>query len=261
MSIRITMNQLHNIRDLCGMTTAEGKKIRRGKLIRSEHLAEADEADIRRLGALIDTAVDFRSETEHKENPDPEIEGVSNVSIPVLTGSQIGISHEAETDRRLLAAASKEPAPVREFIAGLYDTIAADDYAAGQYGAFVRLLLEPHERAVLWHCTAGKDRAGIAAVIVGEVLGIEREQLYEDYLLTNECLDIGRMAQRMNESLLSQFELTDEMMNILFGADRVYLDRFYSGIKKKYGSMEGYIRDGLKLTPAMIEQMKAIYLE
>ena len=64
----------------------------------------------------------------------------------------------------------------------------AGDYAVKGYAEFVRLLLQGNKKAMLWHCTAGKDRAGTAAVIIEEILGIPREVIIADYLTTNEHL-------------------------------------------------------------------------
>ena len=60
----------------------------------------------------------------------------------------------------------------------------AGDYAVKGYAEFVRLLLQGNKKAMLWHCTAGKDRAGTAAVIIEEILGIPREVIIADYLTT-----------------------------------------------------------------------------
>ncbi|MCR4657452.1 MAG: tyrosine-protein phosphatase [Lachnospiraceae bacterium] len=50
----------------------------------------------------------------------------------------------------------------------MYHASAESDFAASQYARFIRLLMEPRENAVVWHCTAGKDRVGIGAAIIQE---------------------------------------------------------------------------------------------
>ena len=55
------------------------------------------------------------------------------------------------------------------------------DYCVSRYSRFVQILLEDHDKAVLWHCSAGKDRAGVGAVIIEEILGVPRETIISDY--------------------------------------------------------------------------------
>ena len=64
-----------------------------------------------------------------------------------------------------------------------YRGFVSSETARKGYRAFIDLLLEGRERAILWHCTAGKDRAGFAAAIVLALLGVSMDRIFEDYLL------------------------------------------------------------------------------
>jgi protein-tyrosine phosphatase len=169
MSNQLKLNGLNNTRDLCGMRGADGRKIRSGKLIRSGHLFFADASDLNVLKETVGMIVDFRTARERKEKPDPVIPGVRYMELPVLTESTAGITREEDSDRRAMTASMRDPDTAKEYMCGMYRTIGSSDYCAKQYEQFVKLLMEEREKVLLWHCTAGKDRAGFGAVIAAAV--------------------------------------------------------------------------------------------
>ena len=263
MSERLKLNGLNNTRDLGGMRGADGRKIRRGKLIRSGHLFFADEADRDVLKKTVGVVVDFRTARERKEKPDPVIPGIRYLELPVLAESTAGISREEDSDRRAMTASMRDPATAREYMCGLYRTIGSSDYCAKQYEQFVKLLSEEREKAVLWHCTAGKDRAGFGSVIVQELLGVSREDIYEDYLMTNTCLkeEIDSLIGHLMEMLNSAEPKSEHAMRILFGAEPEYLDALYQALEETYGGIERYLRDILHVSDEDRERLRKMYLE
>ena len=263
MSKRLKLNGLNNTRDLCGMRGENGRKIRSGKLIRSGHLFFADAEDLKLLEDTVGTVVDFRTARERKEKPDPKIPGVRYIELPVLTESTAGISREEDSDRKAMTEAMKEPEAAKEYMCGLYRQIGSSDHCAGQYRKFVKLLLEEREKALLWHCTAGKDRAGICAVIVQELLGVSREDIYKDYLMTNKCLkeEINGLISHLMTILNSSGRENEHAMRILFGAEPEYLDTLYQALEETYGGMDRYLRDILHVSDSDRERLREMYLE
>ena len=148
----------------------------------------------------------------------------------------------------------------------------AGDYAVKGYAEFVRLLLQGNKKAMLWHCTAGKDRAGTAAVIIEEILGIPREVIIADYLTTNEHLkgELIKLTafvkqQAGTDAFVKQqagtdSPLADESLRYLFGADEDFIKAYYEAAADKYGSMDGLIREGLGLSDRDREELKEMYL-
>ena len=122
--------------------------------------------------------------------------------------------------------------------------------------------MEPGEKAVLWHCTAGKDRAGVGALIVEEILGVGRDDIIDDYLATNEYLrgDIEFMIEFIKEQAGRSASLSDRALGYLLSADRDYIEEYYRTINEKYGSFDGFVRAGLKLTSEDIQKLQSMYL-
>ena len=263
MSNQLKLNGLNNTRDLCGMRGADGRKIRSGKLIRSGHLFFADASDLNVLKETVGMIVDFRTARERKEKPDPVIPGVRYMELPVLTESTAGITREEDSDRRAMTASMRDPDTANEYMCGMYRTIGSSDYCAKQYEQFVKLLLEEREKALLWHCTAGKDRAGFGAVIVQELLGVSREDIYEDYLMTNTYLkeEIDSLIGQLMEMLNSTGPQSEHAMRILFGAEPEYLNALYQALEETYGGMDRYLRDILHVSDEDRERLRELYLE
>ena len=261
MSRIIPFQTLHNIRDLGGMAAAGGKMIRPGKLIRSGHLSKLSSSDIRQMQELVDTIVDLRSDKERQENPDVVIEGVSIVNIPILDQLTAGVTREKEADQSIIQQFLTEPEDAKEYMCRMYRNFVQDQ-AVLSYRRFLDCLLAGGEKAVLWHCTAGKDRAGIAAVHVEEILRVPKEAIRADYLKTNEYLasDIMFLTEVVKKQTGVAGGIVDEALSYLFGADEVYLDAWYDEIGKRYGSFENYLRKGLGLSEEDEELMRERYL-
>ncbi|MBQ9328337.1 MAG: tyrosine-protein phosphatase [Solobacterium sp.] len=263
MSRRLGLNGLNNTRDLGGMKTIDGHVIRSGMLYRSGHLFSADEADRELLSSLIDSVVDFRTSKERSEKPDPELAAVSYYHLPVFDGPAAGITREGESDEFLLEHMLEHPDKARERMCLMYRNIATSDTAATAYTSFLNLLAEPHEKGVLWHCTAGKDRAGFGSVLIERILGVSQEDVMRDYLATNEYL--REEIAPLKAMILKQAGVTGEKaakaVDYLFGAEPDYLKALFDSIDETYGSFEAYLQDRLHCSTEAQSELRYRYLE
>ena len=259
----LSFEKLHNIRDLGGMPAADGRRILSGRLVRCGNLSELSEHDRAALSLLADVVIDFRTDGERDEKPDVEIPGITYHHIPVIDSLTAGITREEAADREVFSKLGDKPQKARQYMCDLYHTIAEIDFAAGQYARFIRLIMQRREKAVLWHCTAGKDRAGIAAAIVEEILGVARNDVIADYIMTNEYLkeDIMFLTEFVKGQAGAGSIMTDEALQYLFGASQDYIEEYYHAIDSKYGSFNLFLRDGLKLTPEDIQELRSLYLQ
>ena len=262
-SILLKFDNLHNIRDLGGIQTQDGRRIRQGRLIRCGHLSNLSGDDRFLLSQMLSAVVDFRTNQERKKQPDQEIPGVEYHHIPVVDSLTAGITREEESDKGAVALLLHRPVEAKQYMCDMYSSFALGEYALSQYAKFVRLLTEPRSKAVLWHCTAGKDRAGVATVIVLELLGAAREEIIEDYLYTRECLaeEIRRLSMLVKKEEGTDSPLADESLRYLFGAEEEYIQRFYSAVEQKYSDMSTYLTEGLGITQDEREKLRDIYLE
>ena len=261
MSRLVQFDQLRNTRDLGGMVSTDGRSIIQGMLYRSGHLNTLSTSDTEKLARIAPVIIDFRTDAERKEQPDREIPGTESVHIPIVDDLTAGISREQGSLMDVFRRFILKPVEAKQYMCDIYHTFVSDN-AVRKYAGFINLLLELRDRAVLWHCTAGKDRAGIASVIVEEILGIPRNEIISDYLKTNDYLeqDTRMVTALVKKQCGIDDPKVDESIRYLFGAQKEYIEAFYQAIDKKYGSVDAFIRDGLCITSEGLEQMKEKYL-
>ena len=260
----IEFDELRNTRDLGGMTAAGGF-IKPGKLLRSGALYTASPADIAKLAKLTGCVVDLRNAGERSERPDPKMPRVKYVSNPVLAERTAGISKEEGADEEAATTLMLDFEKARAHMSGLYRQFVTAPYSIAQYRAFIDILLKrcSGRRAVLWHCTAGKDRAGTAAVIIEEILGVPREDIRADYMSTNIHLerDIIALSRMLHMKLGLEPGSADAAMRCHFGAREDYIDALYDECEKRWGGFEGFLANALHVTPAERQRLKDQYVE
>lgn len=254
-SRELPFDNLYNTRDLGGMKTADGRRIRSGRLFRSGNLSQGSPKDIAWLKDNTSLVIDFRTSDERSEKPDPK--ELELVYLPILDEEKAGITRGGKSESEALQFLREHPAAARDHMTSMYRDFILTEYPLLRYRRFLEILLEDHERAVLWHCTAGKDRAGFAAIIIQEALGVDRADIREDYLKTNVCLrpETERMI------LHAKDEDEKEGIGYMFGAKEEYFDALYEVIEERYGDADSFLSQGLGLTDKERERLKEMYLE
>ena len=255
--------KLNNTRDLGGMTTVTGERIKPGRLIRSGRLCLANEADRELLARTVSVVVDFRGEREATENPDPVIPGVEYFHLPIFRERQVGVTREEESDREAVRLPFEDPEAALGVMCEIYANFVADEFPISQYRRFLDIVLEDHEKAILWHCTAGKDRTGFASVIVQELLGVDRSTVTADYLLTNENIreECEELIQMTMERSKNPSETVERAARLFFSAQKAFLDATSAKAEELYGSFDGFLTRGLGVTDAQRTRLKKMYLD
>ncbi len=261
--VDMKFERLNNTRDLGGIATTDGKHIACGRLIRSGRLGIGSEEDIRKIGEAVSAVVDFRSDNEKSESPDPDIEGVESFHIPVIEDLAAGVSRDQKSDEEAFMILVNDPDGALRYMCRTYEDFVTSESALKGYRRFVDLLLEGREKAILWHCTAGKDRAGFAAAIVLEMLGVDRETIVQNYLKTNDFIeeDINSMVGMFFKMTGSSDKNTESALRYMFSARREYLEAAFDCIEDKYGDFKGFLTEGLGLSEEDIARMRNMYLE
>lgn len=260
---------IENARQLGGYETTDGRHVKKDVLLRTARLSDAPQEELAALKDIyhLGVVVDFRTLAEREGAPDPEIDGVDNIVLDVLdessrTGAGAAIAGIYENS-------SAEPAEVMLNVIRsgcvserMYADMAFNSAVEKGFRDFFRILLKNGgQKAVLWHCSGGKDRTGAAAVLLLLALGVNRETALRDFELTNEFLreKIAYMESRAAE-------LTDDPEEIawvkdLTGVNRKYMEELLDTLEEKYGSQERYLTEGLGLDRTELEQLREMYLE
>jgi len=259
----MNFERLNNTRDLGGIAAADGKHIAYGRLIRSGRLGIGSEEDIRKIGELVSAVVDFRSDNEKNETRDPDMNGVESFHIPIIEDLAAGVSRDQKSDEEAFMMLVNDPDGALKYMCRTYEGFVTSESALKGYRRFVDLLLEGREKAILWHCTAGKDRAGFATAIVLEMLGVDREIIIQNYLMTNDLIedDINRMVGMFFKMTGSGDKNTESALRYMFSARREYLEAAFDCIEHKYGAFKGFLTEGLRLSEEDIARMRKMYLE
>lgn len=266
MSERIPLQKLYNTRDLGGIRTADGHKIKKGCLIRSGQLYGAAKEDLELLqGYGVNQIIDLRTAQEMQEKPDPVLEGVRHIHLPILTDMTQGITREEQTEissaQDMFAKMTEEPGGIAKYMAFTYIQFVTNEHALKQYSQFLNLVLENESGVTLWHCAGGKDRAGFAAVLVLECLGVSRDVIMEDYLFTNECTKTE--TDQILAALKEQQDISgmEGELRAIFEARREYIEGIFQSVEKNYGSFQNFLKQALGMDEGRIAKMRERFLE
>lgn len=178
-----------NLRDLGGIdnTIPNGLFLRSGKL----SIPTPTESTELCRRYHIQCVIDLRTPVESAEFPDPLPEGVEYRQIPLLKDAAVGITHETGSDSMtIIRNLRKHPEKLMEMIPdfyALYTDIVTDEYSRSQLDKVVETLRKNADKGIitLFHCTAGKDRTGIASMALLKSYGADNEEIVRDYMRTN----------------------------------------------------------------------------
>ncbi|MFE3874730.1 tyrosine-protein phosphatase [Kitasatospora sp. NPDC059146] len=254
-----------NARDLGGYRTAGGGVLRAGVVLRSDGLNRVTAEDLDPLGALgLRAVVDLRSADEVREaGPDILPGGVTAHHLPLLAtdfdihATLRGALAERSPDKQRALLGDGRAAAM---MTGLYRWFVTDREARETFAALLRLLAAPDGVPLLFHCSAGKDRTGWAAALLLTALGVDRETVLADYLLTNE-----RVAAVV-ELVLADFAgrglmREPELLLPVFRAERDYLDAAFAEVASGWGDFAAFWREGLGLDDRVLAGLRANLLD
>ena len=264
----IDVEDIENARQLGGYVAADGRKVRDGVLIRTGGISKISDQTAEKLSEdyCVKYVIDLRMDFERKNSPDKAIEGAVNYGISVYN-TDMTDPDVVELMKKIQAAAGDD---IQQGIycseAGTYKTqyskILMSEQGQKGFTRFFEILLENKgEGAVLWHCTYGKDRTGVAGALILYALGVDEDTIMQDFLLTNEAnaekiKDIeAELIKRGCEESVVKDALS------MGGVDGDYLKAAFDEVKTVYGSVEAYIKNQLHLSDENRELLKNMYLE
>lgn len=250
----IPLQQGSNFRDIGGYMTAEGKHVRWGRIFRSgatPMLTEPDKLQIAALG--INDMVDLRSNEERVLAPS-NIGGIRYAAVGYSLSSIMAVSN----------GGSSNPAE------GLYRTIP--HLIAPQMRIIFEKLLQG-DGPLVYNCSAGQDRTGFATAMVLTALGVPRQTIYQDYLLSTayrrpqfEMAKIDTVAQANNRVAMffarMQQDPAANTLQALHQADGTpFLSYAFDEIEARWGSTDRYLEVELGMNAQEISKLRESYTE
>ncbi|MCX4978229.1 tyrosine-protein phosphatase [Streptomyces sp. NBC_00620] len=251
---------VRNFRDVGGLPTVDGRRVRYGVLFRSGHLAHATDEDAAFLASLgLHTVFDFRNASDQKlEGPDVELPGVRNVNLP-LTDPADGAEfwkmvRDGDLDqlRALLADGKGANRMINSYRAIVKQRTA-------EHSQVLHSLAEDSVPALM-HCAAGKDRAGLSIAITLLAVGVERDAIVADYLESNAA----HRRYKVHRSSASASAYSPEVMELLsplFDARAEYLTAAFETIEEAWGGVDAYLEQALRITPELRDRLRERLLD
>ncbi|WP_262693935.1 tyrosine-protein phosphatase [Kordiimonas aquimaris] len=257
----IQLPGIKNFRDMGGYTSHDGRPIKWGQLYRSGHFAEMQDDAVSLVAKRnISSVIDFRSPSELERQPAiwPAAWQPNYHSTPIGGNAAAWVRELYER----LATAPFPATELREQFILAFETIPIAN-ADGIKKLFDVLIDEHDDKAALFHCTAGKDRTGIAGGLIMTALNIDEDQIFEDFMLTNDAVDLEatttHYAKLMSEKAGRVIAAKD--VHPLVGVEPDFLRAALAIISKEYGSVDQYLTNAMGLTPERRLKLQARFLQ
>lgn len=263
----LPLEGIWNPRDLGGFPAADGRMIRPHLLLRTGHLGNATDRDVAWLSDVcnLQKIFDFRTVEEIERQPDRAVGQALNIHLPAIdpdaeiqNGSAIPQEAFSDLETHLVYLCFTDGAKL--MAKDMYPSLVRSEYTQVQYSAFLRMIVETPDGAVLWHCSQGKDRTGLGAAFILSALGASRETIMEDYLLSAPWYK--DIVSRLSDIVRSKGGGKDETDVILsfMGVNPENFSAALDIIDDEYGGMDSYLREQLLLSDEDIATLRERYL-
>jgi protein-tyrosine phosphatase len=249
MSARLhVFDAIDNFRDYGDYATTAGTRLRPGLLLRSAHHARATQTDLERLQALdVAVVVDLRRPGERRDQPSRRHDGFNGRIIAAEIDDGAEAPHIT-----FLKTEDLTPASGRRFMERAYRALPFDAAHLDVFGRYFQALGHA-DGAVLIHCAAGKDRTGLLAALTHHLLGVARDDLVEDYLLTNAAVDLAGRAPAIAQQIhkMTGRVASDEAVVAFLGVHADYLEAAFAEIAARCGSLDAYLEQAVGVDAAL----------
>lgn len=236
----------HNFRDLGGYPSRLGGETRWGRVFRAGALDRMTPADLEQYATLgIDAAIDLRNGDERARTPDP----VPSIHVPVMNRF---MDVRGRPDFEALVEHDHGVVFMRDMNLGLLA------HAGPELGEIMRIIAGHLPQPVMFHCTAGKDRTGLVAALLLEVLGVARDDVLDDFQLTDRYA--GPREESHGFRRMIEYGVAPEAAAGAFGAPRSMMGDVLEELDARYGGAERYLRDHAGLDDAVVVQLRSALL-
>ncbi len=244
-----------NFRDIGGYVNSQGRAVKWRKIMRCGHLARLSDADLDRLEAMgVSKIHDFRRKDEQTQSPSRAVraEFIDDYQISI---GDISRFWEFLFGGELTADSS------HQLVVNSYRSCI--DVVVPEFSRFMRHIVDNGDSASVFHCSAGKDRTGMAAALILSALDVPRETIVEDYMLTLQHYDSDALIEIV-EGHLRDAKVEEWDRDWLIPYCSVHQDNiiaFLEAIDERYGDVKTYLTSALGLSVADLEKMHSCYLD
>ena len=254
--------ELANFRDLGGLETVDGRKVAPKRLLRCGDMSELTPGTI---GALqkeyqVANVIDLRTEKERRKAPDCEVPGAVSYVLDFFPGEELMGRKTMATGSKEQLTQMKDAGLLHAYMKELYADFITNPTARDAMRSFLQILLDTEKGATVFHCFAGKDRTGISAAVILNILGVPKDTIMEDYLMTNQ---MRAAANQVILDGLRQKDAPEETLKSVETALRVhedYLRTSFETAETVYGSFEKFIEQGLDIDAEKQKRLQELYL-
>lgn len=240
---------LFNFRDTGGMPLAAGGVSRQGVLFRSDALNALTPDGLDAVAATdIGVIVDFRTPEERTAAPDrlPTDREYRVVQLSILEGAMADLAKQALSDGA--AATPEQLAQVAASVPSLGDMyVGMLQHGAPQFAEVAKLIAASNDdtaSAVLVHCTAGKDRTGVATALMLDAAGVDRAAVIADYASSEEHL-AGPWADGMLHMITSfGLPITPQLRELATGTPPAAIEQALAWVDANHGGAAAYLQSG-----------------
>ena len=254
----IPLKSVLNAREYGGYRTSLGV-IKPKLILRGGELSRLQPEDKIKLlnDYALKVVIDLRSKNEIIRQPDQEIEGVRHIHLDI-----IGDTFDFNGDPKDMVKKMNKHTP-EELMEELYSAFTTKPAPTDALKRFFKEAIELEEGSMYVHCTAGKDRTGIASALLLYVLGASNELISHDYVLSNHYRkdSVEQEIREINENLHTRMSEEDEMrFRVLNSVHEKFLLLSFVEAEKKYGTLDNYLLNALELTEEKKELLRNKFL-
>ena len=269
----LPLEGVHNFRDFGGYAVAGGGRLKQGLLWRSGQHHGATDADLRTIATLgLADVFDLRSSMERETHPcrrpddfaariflsdDP----VHSPALRIGAGPEGDEKHAAPHVAGAAGAKRRSAEETREGMRRNYGHIAFRPELIAMIRSQMAVLAEARGPSLV-NCMAGKDRTGIAVAMIQMALGMHRDDVIADYVLTNSAGDVEARIRAGAETIRAMSRgLDEEVVRVVMGVEPEYLESAFATIAEKHGSVDSYLREVLGVDDAMRGKLAEVLVE
>ena len=259
---RIELQKLKNTREFGGYPTVDGRSVKHNMLIRSGQLSKATDNDIKILTEKynLKTVIDLRIDAEIKEKPDNLTPDINYIRVPLLDKAYLGITRDEYSLSSWFNLFDDKSRRLEDIFFDMYEMLVFGERAKTLIPEVFSVFSGDFE-AVLWHCSAGKDRVGIVSMLILLALGVEEEVIVRDFLATNRFSAAEIIKTRLFAPFVIKNRWHRKCLAVLMGVKREYMERLLYRIHNDYSDIFEFFERVYSIDRETILKLREKYLQ